>query len=186
MAQSPNEVERPPRLMIIARGREPRCPSNHIDACCCLLGPVGLWATPLRCPHIHRLWRAAGMIAAPAARPRGHNGATATCGIGRHGADLNRQVRVRRRAHTVPSTHAGGVFHPLRTSSMPGRKASAGNAGAAVPVCPLPRSSARLQLLRSWSDLLCRRLRGGAVSSPARRWPTLPGEPTRPREPRGP
>jgi len=47
-----------------------------------------------------------------AAHPRGHNGATATCRIGRHGADLNRQVRVRRRA-------PHGAEHACRGSIPP-------------------------------------------------------------------
>ena len=49
--------------------------------------PVGMWATPLRCPHIHRLSRAAGAIAA-SQRCREHNGADDHLLNGRHGAEI--------------------------------------------------------------------------------------------------
>ena len=120
-----------------------------------------------------------------AAHPRGHNGATATCRIGRHGADLNRQVRIDAVPHTVPSTHAGALFQALRTSSMCGRTCAGGSASPAVRVRALPRSSADLQLLRPRPDLLRRRLcTGGAISRPARGRPALPDEPSRSAGPR--
>lgn len=56
-----------------------------------------MWATPLRCPHIHRPACAARSVAAlrrvSSAQWRDDN-----LPIGRHGADLNCQARVRRRA----------------------------------------------------------------------------------------
>ena len=81
--------------------------------------------------------------------------------------------------HTVPSTYAGALFQALRSASMRGR-ARAGGAGSVVRVCPLSNAGAYLQLLRPWSDLLCRRLcAGGPISRPACRRSSLPDEPPR-------
>jgi hypothetical protein len=140
-----------------------------------------MWATPLRCPHIHRLARAARTIGAlrhvSSAQWRGDNLPDRQA---RHGADLNRQVRIDAVPHIVPSTHAGAVFHSLRTSSMRGQARAGGSAGPAVRVCRLPGSGAHLQVLRPRPDLLCQRLcAGGPTSRPARRRPALPDEPPR-------
>src|SRR6516162_8845766 len=89
-----------------------------------------MWTTLLRCPHTHRRARALrhdGVY-------RAHNGAVTTCRIGRHGADLNLQVRIDAVPHTVPSTHAGALFQALRTSSMCGRACVGASAGPAVRV----------------------------------------------------
>src|SRR6516162_8823418 len=96
-----------------------------------------MWATLLRYPHTHRRARALrhdGVY-------RAHNGTVITCRIGRHGADLNLQVRIDAVPHTVPSTHAGALFQALRTSSMCGRAcvgASAGPAVRATAACRTP------------------------------------------------
>jgi hypothetical protein len=49
-----------------------------------------MWATLLRCPHTHRRAR----ILRDDGVHRAHNGVVTTCLIGRHDADLNRQVRI--------------------------------------------------------------------------------------------
>jgi hypothetical protein len=111
-------------------------------------------------------------------------GAVTTCRIDGHGVDLNRQVRIDAVPHTVPSTHAGALFHSLRTSSMRGRTHAVGSTGAAACVRALPGSGADLQLLRPRPDLLCGRLcTSRAAPSAVRRWPTLSDQPPRAREP---
>jgi hypothetical protein len=74
--------------------------------------PVGMWATPLRCPHIHR-------PAAPRARSRRYGGVSRAqwrddnLPIGRHGADLNCQARVRRRAPHGAEHACRGIIPPV-------------------------------------------------------------------------
>ena len=143
-----------------------------------LVAPVGMWATLLRCPHTHRRAR----ILQDDGVHRAHNGVVTTCRIGRHGADLNRQVRIDAVPHTVPSTHAGALFQALRTASTSGARWRGRNGGAFLSVCPLPCSSAHLQLLRSRPDLLCWRLcRTGAARKATRSRTALPSEPPWPR-----
>src|SRR5215471_7773069 len=107
-----------------------------------------MWAT-LLLVHISTGVRAPrSMTACSDANWRGDN-----LPIGKHGADLNRQVRIDAVPHTVPSTHAGALFQALPTPSMCGRACDGGSASPAVRVCALPRSGADLQLLRSRPDL---------------------------------
>ena len=86
--------------------------------------------------------------------------------------------------HTVQSTNAGAVSHSSRSSSTFGARRGGRNASPLLSVCPLPRSSAHLQLLRSRPDLLCRRLcRTGAARGATRGRTALPNEPPRSRRP---
>jgi hypothetical protein len=91
--------------------------------------------------------------------------------------------------HTVQSTNAGAVSHWLQTSSTSWTRRSwtrrgGRNASPLLSVCPLPRSSAHLQLLRSRPDLLCRRLcRTCAARGATRGRTAVPNEPPRSRRP---
>ena len=69
--------------------------SRSIKLSAAAVGPVGLWATLLCCPQIHRLVRARWIAACAACSARGKN---LLDWRGRHGADLNGQVSDRRRA----------------------------------------------------------------------------------------
>ena len=86
--------------------------------------------------------------------------------------------------HTVQSTNAGAVSHSSRSSSTFGARRGGRNASPLLSVCPLPRSSAHLQLLRSRPDLLCRRLcRTGPARGATRGRTAVPNKPPRSRRP---
>jgi hypothetical protein len=80
--------------------------------------------------------------------------------------------------HTVLSTNAGTVSHSLPASSTSGARRDGRKPSAFLSVCPLPHSSAHLQLLRSRRDLLCRQLCPNRPARGAARGRTaLPNEP---------
>src|SRR5258708_38777404 len=88
--------------------------------------PVGLWATLLCCPQIHRLARAEDWgHAQPAWRE------VRTLRIGAAGTAPTSKAKARIDAvpHTLLSTRAGGVFHSLPVAAMCAR-------GRGRHVCP--------------------------------------------------
>jgi hypothetical protein len=99
---------------------------------------------------------------------------------------LNGQVGLGATPYIVPSTHAGAVFQPSRRSSPSLRwfGVDRGNACPFFPVRRLPRPGGHLQLLRSGSDLLRRRLcaKGASQRATGRRQ-ALPDEPPWPHRP---
>ena len=129
------------------------------------VGPVGLWATLLCCPQIHRL---AGAEDFGPAQPARH--AVRTCRIGEAGTAPTSTAKSRIDAvpHTVLSTHAGAVFQSLPNASMCA-VARGGDDCPTVSVRALPNSGAGLQPLRPWPDLLRTRLcTDGSARRPAR------------------
>src|SRR6266403_451444 len=144
--------------------------------------PVGLWATLLCCPQIHRLARAEDCgHAQPAWRE------VRTWRIGEAGTAPTSTAKSRIDAvpHTVLSTHAGAVFQSLPIASICA-VARGGDDCPAVSVRALPSSGSRLQPLRSRPDLLRTRLcTDGAARCPARGRAALPGQPPRSGEPCG-
>src|SRR5258707_11920608 len=144
--------------------------------------PVGLWATLLCCPQIHRLARAEDCgHAQPAWRE------VRTWRIGEAGTAPTSTAKSRIDAvpHTVLSTHAGAVFQSLPIASMCA-VARGGDDCPPVSVRALPSSGAGLQPLRPWPDLLRARVfTDGAARRPARGRAALPGEPPRSGEPCG-
>jgi hypothetical protein len=80
--------------------------------CLSFAAPVDMWATPLRCPHIHRPARRCRSVTAlrrvSSAQWRDDN-----LPIGRHGADLNCQARVRRRAPHGAEHACRGIIPPV-------------------------------------------------------------------------
>jgi hypothetical protein len=105
--------------------------------------PVGLWATLLCCPQIHRLARAEDCgHAQPAWRE------VRTWRIGEAGTAPTSTAKSRIDAvpHTVLSTHAGAVFQSLPIASMCA-VARGGDDCPAVSVRALPSSGSRLQPL---------------------------------------
>jgi hypothetical protein len=145
------------------------------------VGPVGLWATLLCCPQIHRLAGAKDCGPAQPARR-----AVRTCRIGEAGTAPTSTAKSRIDAvpHTVLSTHAGAVFQSLPIASM--CAVARGDDCPTVSVRALPSSGAGLQPLRPWPDLLRTRLfTDGAARRPARGRAALPGEPPRSSEPCG-
>jgi hypothetical protein len=146
------------------------------------VGPVGLWATLLCCPQIHRL---AGAEDFGPAQPARH--AVRTCRIGEAGTAPTSTAKSRIDAvpHTVLSTHAGAVFQSLPNASMCA-VARGGDDCPTVSVRALPNSGAGLQPLRPWPDLLRTRLcADGSARRPARGRAALPGQPPRSGEPCG-
>jgi len=146
------------------------------------VGPVGLWATLLCCPQIHRLARVEDCgPAQPAWRE------VRTCRNGEAGTAPTSTAKSRIDAvpHTVLSTHAGAVFQSLPIASMCA-VARGGDDCPVFSVRALPSSGAGLQPLRPRSDLLRARLfTDGAARRPARGRTALPGQPPRSGEPCG-
>jgi hypothetical protein len=145
-----------------------------------------MWATRWRCPHFHRpgAHRAVDRSFCGDRRVRrAHYGAVRTCRIGKAGTapTSTAKSRIGTVPHTVPGTHAGAVFHPLRTWSTCRRARTDPNACPAVSVWALPRSGAHLQPLRPRPDLLCRRMCAGRPAPRA-----TCGRPALPDEPPGP
>jgi len=131
-----------------------------------------MWATPLRCPHIHR-----------PARVLQHS----KCTLGDVSIRQGVTRRARRRPqlpslvsvpcpHTVRSTHAGGLFHSFWFASMSVFIRGGHDNGTVLLVRGLPGSSIRLPPLRPWPNLLCRRLCTRSASAlSARSRPALSG-----------
>ena len=119
-----------------------------------------MWATPLRCPHIHR-----------PARVLRHS----KCTLGDVSIRQGVTRRARRRPqlpslvsvpcpHTVRSTHAGGLFHSFWFASM------------SVFIRGGHDNDTVLPPLRPWPNLLCRRpCTRSASALPARSRPALSG-----------
>jgi hypothetical protein len=107
------------------------------------VGPVGLWATPLRVVHKSTGLRARGELRPAQLAWR----EVRTCRIGEAGTAPTSTAKSRTDAvpHTVLSTHAGAVFQSLPIASM--CAVGGGDDWPAVPVRALPSSGFCLQPL---------------------------------------
>jgi hypothetical protein len=102
--------------------------------------------------RIHQSWRRAYCTS--------EKDGVRTCRIGKTGMAPIQTAKsnIGAMPHTVLSTNAGTVSHSLPASSTSGARRDGRKPSAFLSVCPLPHSSAHLQLLRSRPDLLCRQL----------------------------
>src|SRR3954447_8570329 len=141
-----------------------------------------MWATLLRCPHIHRPSRVARAISAS----RAHTVVTTTCRVDwdRHGTDPQLpSLASAPSPYTVLSTHAGALFHSLPFTSTCGIAWNGDCKATIFLVRALPGPSLCLPLLRPRPELLRRQLcTRGAHGGSAGSRPALSAEPPRPAE----